>query len=120
MLNGYITIGFKYKHYLAHRLAFLYMTGQWPKEQLDHINGIRDDNKWANLREATPGQNSTNRVSKGYTEHTRKGRVGLWYTARIEKDGKKYVNTFRSEDKAKEWRANKERELFGEFRREAI
>ena len=36
------------------------MTGSDPKEQIDHINGIRDDNRWQNLREATSHQNAWN------------------------------------------------------------
>lgn len=46
--------------YLAHRLAWLYVHGQWPIEELDHRNGIRDDNRIANLREATHKQNGEN------------------------------------------------------------
>lgn len=37
------------------------MTGEWPKNQIDHINRIRDDDRWENLREATQSQNSYNR-----------------------------------------------------------
>lgn len=49
------------KYYL-HRLAFLYMTGAWPKHEVDHWNGVGSDNRWKNLREATSGQNKANRV----------------------------------------------------------
>ena len=48
--------------YYASRLAFLYMTGEWPKDQVDHINRIRDDDRWENLRDATQSQNSYNRA----------------------------------------------------------
>lgn len=47
------------RHY-AHRLAWLYMTGEWPSQQIDHINGIRGDNRWENLRDVAPQVNSQN------------------------------------------------------------
>lgn len=59
--KGYVQLRVNGKLVLAHRLAFFYMTGEWPKDQIDHINGVRDDNKWANLREATRSQNGMNR-----------------------------------------------------------
>jgi hypothetical protein len=63
--EGYLTIRFFQTFFYAHRLAWLYMTGEWPTEQTDHINGNRDDNRWQNLREATPYQNQCNkRVQK--------------------------------------------------------
>lgn len=46
--------------YKAHRLAWLYMTGQWP-EQIDHINHDRADNRWENLRNVSPQGNSKNK-----------------------------------------------------------
>ena len=58
--KGYIAIGIDRKHYLAHRLAFLYMTGEWPKELVDHKDTIKINNKWENLREATNSQNKRN------------------------------------------------------------
>ena len=58
---GYIIIFLNGKQYLAHRLAFLYMTGNFPKIHTDHINHIRDDNRFCNLRECTMAQNQHNR-----------------------------------------------------------
>jgi len=58
--DGYIRICFNGRYYLAHRLAFLYMKGAFPLNSCDHINHIRDDNRWCNLREATNSQNSRN------------------------------------------------------------
>jgi hypothetical protein len=48
------------KDYQAHRLAFLWMTGSFPASEVDHINGVRDDNRWGNLRAVTPTQNAQN------------------------------------------------------------
>ena len=58
--TGYIRLRVLNKKYLAHRLAWLYVYGEWPSKHLDHINGVRDDNCIANLREATPRENSQN------------------------------------------------------------
>lgn len=58
--DGYILIGINKKLYKSHRLAHLYMTGIWPANQIDHINGVRDDNRWCNLRDVEPYINSQN------------------------------------------------------------
>jgi hypothetical protein len=51
--DGYVLIGINGKQPLAHCLAWLYMEGYWPEYQIDHKNGIRDDNRWKNLRHVT-------------------------------------------------------------------
>jgi HNH endonuclease/AP2 domain len=58
--HGYIIIRVYYTRYFAHRLAWLYMTGEWPKHDVDHIDMDRKNNKWTNLREATRSQNKFN------------------------------------------------------------
>ena len=60
LATGYIQIRINAKHYLAHRLAWLFQTGTFPPDQIDHINGIRDDNRYTNLREAKNSQNCCN------------------------------------------------------------
>lgn len=58
--DGYVQIRVNRKLYMAHRLAFLYMTGGFPIEEIDHINGLRNDNRWINIREATRLENCQN------------------------------------------------------------
>jgi hypothetical protein len=50
------------KCYLASRLAWLYMTGKWPTQQIDHIDRKPGNDKWTNLRSASPSENLKNRV----------------------------------------------------------
>jgi hypothetical protein len=60
-MNGYVRICMgKYGEQLAHRLAWLYMTGEWPTKHVDHADCDRANNKWSNLRLAGPDQNAAN------------------------------------------------------------
>lgn len=58
--RGYRIIALGGMHYRAHRLAWLLHYGVPPRGQIDHVNGVRDDNRIVNLREATQSQNSAN------------------------------------------------------------
>lgn len=57
---GYTVISVLGTAQYAHRLAFLYMTGAMPEDQVDHINGIRNDNRWSNLRDCSARVNQQN------------------------------------------------------------
>jgi len=57
---GYVQVIIDRKVFRAHRLACLYMTGKFPVDQMDHINHIRDDNRWINLRQADSKENCKN------------------------------------------------------------
>lgn len=58
---GYTLINIDRSIYFAHRLAYLWMTSDWPPSRIDHINRDKTDNRWCNLRAATPSQNGANR-----------------------------------------------------------
>lgn len=62
--QGYIVIGIGGTSFKGSRLAWLYMTGEFPKHQLDHSDGDRSNNIFANLREVTQAQNAKNRRAK--------------------------------------------------------
>lgn len=59
--DGYISISINKKPYLAHRLAWLYVHGEFPENIIDHINGNPSDNKISNLRSCTMQENMYNR-----------------------------------------------------------
>ncbi len=58
--SGYLNIRLGKKNYRAHRVAWAVFTGGWPELDIDHINGVRIDNRIANLRLATRSQNAQN------------------------------------------------------------
>ena len=68
--SGYVSIRINGRGHYAHRIAWCYVYGDWPTDEIDHINGVRGDNRIANLRQATRKQNMENRVrpvgSSGY------------------------------------------------------
>jgi hypothetical protein len=58
--RGYRQIQIAGRVYKAHRLIWLHVHGEWPSQQIDHINGVRDDNRIGNLRQASNQQNCLN------------------------------------------------------------
>src|SRR3954464_3736442 len=74
--DGYCHIIIEKKNYMAHRLAWLYMTGGWPSMNMDHIDTNRSDNRWLNLRLATRPQNQANRRKQS---NNRCGHKGVWW-----------------------------------------
>ncbi|MCY0910856.1 HNH endonuclease [Massilia antarctica] len=89
--RGYVSVFIDGEKYRAHRLAWVYMIGREPADQIDHINGDRSDNRFRNLREATRSENSQNMAVK------RKSKTGILgvdlastgkFVARIGVDGR--------------------------------
>jgi hypothetical protein len=60
LVHGYRAIGINGKILLEHRLIWMYVHGVMPTKFIDHINGIKDDNRIENLRECTQSQNQAN------------------------------------------------------------
>jgi len=120
--DGYKVIKIFGMPHLAHRLAWLYTHGAWPKDGIDHINGGRKDNRLDNLREAT---NSQNQWNSGPRSNNKSGFRGVsWYSpnrkwaAEIQKAGGKiHLGYFSTPEAASKVYEKKATELFGEFKR---
>ena len=100
LCNGYLFSWFNKKQVRNHRLAWLLYYGTWPKNEVDHINGIRSDNRIVNLRDVTPRENQSNKdvhrngklVGANYHKRHKK------YRAQIEIKGKNiYLGFFETE-----------------------
>lgn len=118
--RGYRYIRVYRRRYIAHRLAWLYVHGQWPSRDLDHINRDRSDNRISNLRECDNSHNQANqsgirRNVSGLRGVSWDRLVGKW-TARIAKDGVTHrLGVFVDKHQAFAAYVAKGKELFGEF-----
>ena len=81
--KGYLCITVDGNIYKAHRLAWLYMTGEWPKEVIDHKDTVKDNNKFDNLREATLSENAQNQIKP--SRNNKSGRLGVTWDKKQEK-----------------------------------
>jgi HNH endonuclease len=110
----------------AHRLAWRLMTGEWPIDQVDHINLDKTDNRWVNLRLATRAENMRN---KGPHKNNAFGLKGVRidprkktnpYYAKIKCDGvEHYLGSFATAEEAHAAYVEAARRLHGEFARAA-
>jgi len=120
--NGYVVIRVDKRLYAGHRLAWFYEFGEWPEEQIDHIDGNRGNNKIHNLRKASNKENSRNTAlkssnSSGYKGVSRCNRSGLWY-ASIKINGKtKSLGRHLTPEAAHTAYIKEAKLVFGEFAR---
>lgn len=117
---GYVRIMVRGRRVKAHRLAWLLMTGDWPPLEIDHINGLKSDNRWKNLRLATPGQQKINRPAR------RDSKSGLKYVSWRAKDSKwiarlrgngrmKFIGAFEDQNSAHQAAIAAAKDSYGEF-----
>jgi len=101
---GYHVISIACRYYRANRLAWLYVYGEWPKNYVDHINGVRLDNRIANLRDVPAKVNAENR--KGPQKDNKVGVLGVSkkrkrWAARVKTEGKtKHLGCFDTPEEA--------------------
>lgn len=108
--DGYSSIRVDGKEYGSHRLAFLYMTGRWPVEEVDHIDRNPSNNCWSNLREATHAQNMRNRGRPGV------GKCNSRWRAYIKLDGvQRHIGMFDTRDDAVAAYMTEAKMAFGEY-----
>ena len=118
--DGYLHVDINYKKFMTHRIVFAMTHGRWPTKEIDHINGIKSDNRPDNLREATNAQNKMNTPAQA---NNRLGIKGVYpdrktgrYRAFIAIAGKqKYLGVFTTLEAASGAYKAAAAELFGEF-----
>lgn len=123
--GGYLTFKLLGKSYQVHRLIFLYLYGYIPSE-IDHINGIKTDNRLANLRPCTREEN---RQNIGLYSNNKTGIKGVFWTkegckGQLKVDGIRYYKVYRitkdrtreqAEEEATNWVRTKREQLIGSF-----
>lgn len=103
--DGYVSIRCDGASYVAHRLAWLYVTGEWPGQDIDHRDGVRSNNAFGNLREASDSENAQNRAirsdnSSGFPGVCRHKGKGGWQ-AKIGINGRRlYLGLFETPEEA--------------------
>jgi len=120
--KGYVRIKILGKQYMAHRLAWLYVHGGFMPDQADHINGVRDDNRIANLRNATHAENMMNRRVQSNNESGYPGvhwasRKGKWRADCAAYGRRKYLGMFATAELAFEAYQAYSIQHQGEFKR---
>lgn len=120
--NGYCQIGLFGARFSAHRLAWLYVFGEWPSNSVDHINGDRSDNRIANLRLANRSQNGANSRAPSKSKYGKGVRLrsrGKFQAYVTSMGHQHHLGLFDTPQEAAAAYLRKATELFGEFARQA-
>ena len=117
---GHLVVGAMGKTYLAHRIAWLIVTGEWPAIGIDHVNGCSRDNRWCNLRLATKSQNAMNRGVQSNNASGLKGvswhKASKKWQAHISVNGRgKYLGLYEKASEAHAAYCTAAKELHGDF-----
>ena len=96
--KGYLRITLLGTSYYAHRLAWLYQTGEWPKDEIDHINGNTSDNRFCNLRSVSGAENAQNKHGTTGVSWHKKGKKWQAHVCIFKK--RKYLGLFSSFEEA--------------------
>lgn len=80
--HGHLRCKYKFKSYYVHRIIWLIAHGKWPKHQIDHINGIADDNRLCNLRDVSALENGRNQKQKS---NNKTGVTGVLWNKKVNK-----------------------------------
>jgi hypothetical protein len=118
-VRGYIYMSADGRSEKAHRLAWLYQTGEWPKLEIDHIDGNPSNNAWSNLRLATHAQNNANCRPRAGRPPGLKGIRPFRnrFQVRLGSGGRVHVGTFDTLSEAQEAYKSAAIAEFGEFAR---
>lgn len=113
----YVTVRLDGILFLAHRIIWAHVYGEWPKTGLDHRDRDTLNNRINNLRKANQAQNTLNRTAQRNSESGIKGvsRHGQRWRVRIRGFGQDFLRSFKDKDEAVAWRLRMATLLHGEF-----